>query len=207
MFRSSYKIEGNDIMKFNGNAWMKVFYHDATGKDYFLDENEAISLISEKKYNKLSYLSEAFKVRGKFEFIIYWPLMKQYFRWRQEKNPLFEYEQENVFTASGFEPLRNASGSAWCKWGGLVRTTKKNSMYINSLIKGCPGQKEWHFAIGMYNATDGWHDSGIPSHQSGTNLVELWVRLPNYLRFCTHLHERKKSISFLFVCIFVLCSS
>ena len=207
MLPSSYKYLGNDLMNFRSSTWMKVFHHNSTGKDYFKDEEEAVSLITEKKFNKLSYINDAYKVRGKFEFIIDWPHLNDYYVWRQDKNPLFEYESEDAPTASGFEPLRNASEASYCVWGGLVRTTRKFYKYINSLIKGCTASKQWHFAVGMYNQTDGRNDdSGIPSHRGDTDLVEVWIRLPKrYLRFNTC--KTRQSYSRIFLFTLVLASS
>ena len=205
MFHLQYKIEGNEVAEFRNFLWMKVFHHDSSGKDYFLNENEAVNLVTEKKYNKFRVANDMFKIRGKYEFIINWPRINEYFRWRQSKNPIDEYEEENKFTADGFEPIRNASDKNGCKWGGLVRTTMKYKNYKNSLIKGCPGQAEWFFAVGMYNTTDGWYNSGIPDYKTCTDLVDVWARLPDFYKRKYACKNRRRFLFsiFLVVTLFV----
>lgn len=187
-------------MDFRGQTWMKVFYHNASEKDYFENEEEALSLITEKRFNKLKYVNDDYKVRGKFEFIIDWPRLNEYYIWRQDKNPLFEYESEDSLTASGFEPIKNASTKSSCNWGGLVRAKLKLQGYINSLINGCPGAEYWYFAIGMYKNVIGWHDYGIPTHNdTATDLAEVWVLLPkHYLKFNTCKTKQSYSRRFIF---------
>lgn len=175
----SKRLGIQEIVKYKSKYWLKVFYDNCTGKSYLDNEAAALFTNGKNKYSVLSQINDAFKVKGKFEFILEWPDLNRYYQWRQTLNPVNEYEKEGVYKAEGFEPIHNGSSEAKC-WGGLVRTTMTMANQVNSLLDGCPGVALWHFAVGMYKTVyDEWYKKGYPSDNSeASNLVILWIRCP-----------------------------
>ena len=120
---------------------------------------------------------------------MYYPEDKVYFRWRQSNNPMYEYEEEGVEQARGFEHI--SSNINGYHWGGLVRPTLKEKDRINTFLEGNPGINYWYYAIGMLQSVyDRWKEDGIPSYKyEYANLyVSVWIKLPytmNSLFQCT----------------------
>ena len=159
--------------------WLKVFYHDISTNDFFLNESEALYSTNPIKYSILSTITNKYKIRDKYEFIIYWPLLGRYYRWRQSINPIDEDEQ-NKNDAEGFHLIypKNNGGN---KFGGLVKTTIKD-IEINAFLNGMPGVSSWYYAIGMYNnALQSWKTSGYPTYAGNmeTKIVSLYLLISN----------------------------
>ena len=165
-------------MKYDGKTWLKVFYHNCTGKNYLDNQYSALNINEDNKYSILSYINDQHKINSKYEFILEWPEYKTFYHWRQTNNPVQELETSGVYMAKGFEPIHNGSEDSHC-WGGLVRTTLPNNGAINSLLDGCPGINLWYFTIGMYKDSDtSWNDIGYPMVKDhiATSIVYLWMR-------------------------------
>ena len=169
---------GYQFMHFNGSLWLKIFYHNFTGKVFFEGEDEVLQTNSYQKYSILLQLSNSSKINNLFEFILHWPDLNDYTQWKQSNNPIYEYESDET-KAEGFQYIKNASNPFL--WGGLVRTTKLMvNPKPNSLLDGNPGATNWNCAIGMYYwVYEQYHDHGIPAYYGAiANYVVLWVRTP-----------------------------
>ena len=206
MFSESISEDGLEIAKFNGSFWLKLFYHNCDGNVKFKDEKEALHCNSEQKYSILSNINPSMRINGKYEFILEYP-GDVYYRWRQTRSPINEYESASQREALGFEPIHQGSGKL--NISGLVRTTiKVADKYINCLFDGQPGVSLWYFAIGVYEATEpAYLTKDIPAYSNTVKSVKLWIRINpkgNY-RLCTCAVYRKLPISYLFYLILSIC--
>ena len=141
----------NGIYKYvaiNNSQWIIVFHHNIVKTSPFTSEEETLFSLTDQKYSILGHINDEHKYDGKFEFIVYYPEPKLYLWWRQSKNPVYDYEVQGIRSAEGFEPIYNSSYIE--KWGGLVRSTIKDSHLtsIGCFLDGNPGIYNWWFTIG-----------------------------------------------------------
>ena len=171
-----------DIQEFKNGRWLKIFYHNCTNRNYFIDENEAKYSVDSHKYSILGNITDSFKIGNKFEFILYYPLLEKYFHWRQSLNPLEDIENESKDHAKGFHLIFPYVSEEKYSFRGLVKSTIKD-VYWNSLLDGNPGYEGWFYAIGVYNKSNyHWTQTGMPAiHPNTTTIVSLWILLKRNL--------------------------
>ena len=167
-----------EFRSFKGYTWLKVFYHNMTDLVGFNNVEDAFSINEKNKFSILIEINESLKQRNnKYEFIIEYPELKIYNRWQQTNNPINESEEEGKRFVEGFRQIHTSAHHNL--WGGLART--KNCNPCNSLLNGTPsitGNGEWYFAIGQRNGATWGNTKLIPSNSSPTNIVYLWVKMP-----------------------------
>ena len=177
-----FESEFREVRSIGNENWLHVFYHNCTNYNYFENETEAEYLLNSNKYSILSKITNNLRMRGQFEFVIYWPSLNTYYRWRQKYNPIKELEKTNVLQAAGFELLYPKVDNANHKFGGLVRTSIPMQNLNSSLLNGNPGLSVWFFAIGMYQKSqESWYNSGIPAINGSVSVVSLWLLLPHQI--------------------------
>ena len=206
VFPNPVELNNYHYMIYKHKVWLKIFYHNYTGKTFFDPlTNEAVHTgdLNSKKYSILSEVNDTMKsYNDKYEFIIHWPDFDTYYQWRQSKNPLYELEREGIYAAEGFEPIYNGSNLANSDWGGLVKSAYVEDTKEQCLLNGNPGVLKWFFSIGQYNnCSSHWGNLGIPAINNATSQVDLWLRLPNIygLFFQQSLINIQISYSSLFV--------
>ena len=187
-----------EIRDFRNNnvheRWLKIFYHDCSSRNYFSGEEEAKYNLNSKKFSILSNITNKYRINNKFEFIIYWPTLNRFYRWRQDFNPLFDLENKENKEASGFElkyPKNDLS------FHGLVKTTLGDKF---SLINGTPGEDTWYFSIGMYSGS-AWEK--IPVDSTETDRVSLWLLIDENLFHVSTCSSKKHNISIISCSIFI----
>ena len=177
-------LEEYQYKYFKGIQWLHIFHHNISGRVYFANESEALHCHEEQKYSILYLVNDDMKVSNKYEFLLqYGSSETLYNRWRQDKNPLNQTE-ENVLEADGFEAIHLDYNSTY-QFTGLARTSitaKYNNTvtnYITCLINGYFNNRRWYFAIGQYFPyDDNWVDE-IPG-EKGEPSVDLWIRVSNF---------------------------
>ena len=200
----TYQINGFRYKSFQGRRWKLLLHHNSNGGKVFFDNaTEAFKSFDSQKYSILYTLDDRYRTMkngdSKFEFIVEWPEdLKYYFHWRQSMNPLNDYEETNIFSAKGFEPIHN--GTSFSQWGGLVRDRSCKYSYLN----GVPGVRgTWCIAIGMYGTQSSYIGQGIPAACDVSNTVDLWVKLP--LSFSEKaVIKRKRLENKLFVIVLII---
>ena len=198
-----------EIKKYDNSFWLKVFSHfNADGAFGFEDENEAKYCINdEHKYSILSDINSRYRISGLYEFIIEYPELGTYNRWKQEDNPLDITEDIQSETVSKFDPIETKAQNT--EWGGLIRTRNDLNGFPSapSLLNGSPGSEGWFFAIGQYKGMLWTYEEtkvkSIPSNDQPVNFVSLWIRLPNHI-FCTykqsiHINEFLSFLSIMII--------
>ena len=187
MLGEKYPVGRYNYMFFKNRMWLRVFFHNFTGKVMFNSEDEAIFTNSSQKFSILSLISDVYRINGKYEFILEYPDDKLWWWWSQKNNPIYEIEVEGVYRVDGFESYFSSVETEL--WGGLVKTSLKMNERINSLLDGNPGVENWNFGIGMYNWTYyPRNELGFPPHEgSYSTILNLWLRVPYFIDFLSCL--------------------
>jgi len=169
----------DEIKYAHGCVWLKIFYHDSTGGVFFTSYTEGESTNQPQKFSILKTIDDRFKYNNKFEFLLEYPEVSGYNRWRQSLNPLYDNEVANQ-KATGYEPISISWTGEY--WGGLVRTTLSSASFP-CLIDGSAGNERWWYAIGLISPQFSPNIPG-PSYATSSNSillkkVKLWVRIDN----------------------------
>lgn len=177
---------------FRNIEWLKVFYQNFNSGVGFSTAKDALLCNEEDRYSILSELNDSLKLNNKkYEFILYYPELDVYNRWRQTNNPIDEYEATGKTTVDGFHPIH--TGAKINEWGGLARSNGTNA----ALLNGTPGQigsGSWWLAIGVvtgasfYNSIKTFYN--IPAHNTGVNISYLWIRVPLKIDMSCKQRER-----------------
>ena len=170
--------------------WFLVFHHNSAG-GYFSPSDELFSS-TEHKYSRLGKL-EKYRIHGEFEFLLEYPELKGYNRFKQTSNPT------KFSTVSDFS-IVNLS---WKKYGfaGLAISTSKDWTFID----GSPNDNDWFYAIASRKK---WIHGDIPgpvySDEGNPPIheVNLWVRVPSFFSpmSCKKSNLHVSLFSLVFLC-------
>ena len=152
-----------------GVNWVKVFYHYSGSGDYFINLNETLNCSSTNKYSILSFIDNKFKINNKFEFLLEYPELNGYNRWRQSLHPL-ENPDISGFV-NGYEEISIKWNGGWV---GLVKSY--HTSY--TLLDGWGGVDGWWYSIGslVKHVTP----NTIPGpYKFEINNCSLWLRIDN----------------------------
>jgi len=154
--------------------WMKIFYHYSGSGDYFANNIEALNSNTSNKFSILNKLNEKYQVNGKYEFLLQYPEVSGFNRWKQSYLP---YDDIEILgnKAIGYEPV----SISWSerKWGGLVRSNYPD----RTTIDGSAGHSNWYYSIGTIK--DEWWPKKIPGpaidydNPYYVERVSLWIRV------------------------------
>ena len=102
---------------------------------------DARYIISERKYSILSEVQE-WPHSGKYEFLLQYPELEGYNRWKQTNFPLSEAYYQGKQEVEGYENV----SITWTtrQWAGLQNSTGC------SLLEGSISVTNWYYAIGKY---------------------------------------------------------
>ena len=150
---------------FNQEMYMLLFYHDIrvirTWNKTEIEENH-----NESKYSVLSHLSDKYKIKKKYQFLIEYP-NSPLLIWRQSKKPMEETTVDNTENyVEGFEPVkipfRNFTGLAVSSY--------------HAFYDGTSYPDSWFYAIGVNLDA---YDGSIPGPSGQfVKTVALWLKFP-----------------------------
>lgn len=197
---------------FYGHLFLKIFEHDVRKLEYFKNADEALDCRNHS--TKYSIINRAHKVYIKpsnsYEFIFESKINGLYY-FRQQYFPHMCTENSGM-SAPGFQEIMPNSmyTDNIVPFRGLCRRTllyKPNQHF--TYIDGNPHSQNWHYAIGMYEASK---YSAIPIGADGENTryereyIRLWARIDKkyYLETKEILYIQIQCVAFE---IFVFISS
>jgi len=164
------------ITKYEQKAhWLLLFFHNSTNGVYFQDEIEVLSTDQKQKYSILGILNENHKMNGYFEFLLEYPEIPGFNRWKQSINPRSVFDSSEVDI--GYVPVN----ISWTNnsFGGLAKSTYSQQTYIEGSIR----HSRWFYAIGAYLTNTYINDiclrkDCIPGTDFNyeIKIVKLWVR-------------------------------
>ena len=164
-----------------GCYWYLVYWHDVRTGDYWKKE-EVPHFYNINRLSVLGNINPKFKIHNKYEFLLYYPELNGYNRWRQTRSPIDEpyktcegivdqIHSESICQVEGYENIDCMYTKSL--WGGLGLSYEGNDL---SFIDGCIGHEDRFFAIGTYTA---WAHGNIPVQEyTSASQVSLWVRIP-----------------------------
>ena len=190
MILESFHIGLHQVKYFHGAFWLKIFYHNMSTSVGFFNEEEALLCETSMKYSLLQDLDDTYKINGKFEFLLEYPELGEYNRWKQLNNPLLEIEDGAQFV-KGYEDVHIGVPSQYC--GGLARC--KGEVAKQSLLNGSPkitDIMDWTYSIGMYNGVTWNGFTKLPANGGDRefNEVYLWSRIP-HCKFSYAYHQNQ----------------
>jgi len=160
---------------FLGATWLKIFYHDSSTAQYFNNYSEVLKCSSSSKFSIIGEIDAKYKFNDKYEFLLEYPELNKYNRWRQTRNPK---DNPDVYgqKADGYEAVDIYYSGQF--WGGLVICS-----IMRCAFDGSAGHEHWFYAIGCYGS---WlKPNAFPGPAIDSNIyyevfiVFLWVRIDN----------------------------
>lgn len=149
---------------FGGATWLKVYYTNSkNGTVLWKDIDELGFSLQAYKWSILGMLPYFYNNTWKYEFLLEYPSLGKYNRWRQTSNPLLADQSVIGYSAVDISMTQN-------NWGGLALSSTKGTSCI---IDGSPGATTWYYAIGQQAAYQG----GIPANEPSVQEVYLWIRI------------------------------
>ena len=193
-------MQSEDLIKYKlGVNWQLIFFHNSTGRVFF-EKNSSDLLFCNKsqQFSNLGILTNNYKTKGFFEFLIEYPEFDYLIHWKQRKNPI-KFE-----TDIGFVPLHVPSNKS--PFRGLALS---QSSYNLTFLEGNIDSNDWFYSIGYYSS---WpKEEYFPgpcfyddaNKYIGTSLVYLYVRVRK-----TMSCKRSKGFSFnkLHIIVIILVS-
>ena len=174
---------------FDNALWIKVYYQDVDLGNYS-EINEALSCNEPGKY---SILREAKHIehyyKGVYEFLLEYPELTGYNRWKQSNYPL-----DTTESVSGFVNV-SCSWTDNC-WRGLSRTNRPCA-----LLDGTGGNCGWYYAFGMKINCDPVYTHTFPGPTGYRSKVYLWMRVSTTKRgyhcTCKSSNSRQKLLFYV----------
>lgn len=149
---------------FGGATWLKVYYTNSkNGTVLWKDIDELGFSLQAYKWSILGMLPYFYNNTWKYEFLLEYPSLGKYNRWRQTSNPLLTDQSVSGYSAVDISMTQN-------NWGGLALSSTKGT---STIIDGSPGNTTWYYAIGQQAAYQG----GIPANEPSVQEVYLWIRI------------------------------
>lgn len=149
---------------FGGATWLKVYYTNSkNGTVLWKDIDELGFSLQAYKWSILGMLPYFYNNTWKYEFLLEYPSLGKYNRWRQTSNPLLADQSVSGYSAVNVSMTQN-------NWGGLALSSTKGT---STIIDGSPGATTWYYAIGQQAAYQG----GIPANDPSVQEVYLWIRI------------------------------
>ena len=154
----------------HNTTWKLVFYHNSAKGGYFSSHSEAAKSNTDYKYSIIGEIDEKYKINGTFEFLLEYPTLTGYNRWKQSISPILNQEVLGQ-AAIGYSPV-SLTWSDSC-WGGMVKSNDAQYTLLDGASK-C-GPEYWWYCIGALND---YLRPNFPG-PSGISVPEayLWVRI------------------------------
>ena len=151
--------------------WIKIFHHNSQNGDFFINSNEVLFSNKTNKYSILGYINDSWKINNSFEFLLEYPQLIGYNRWKQSLHPKDNPEIGDNNKAIGYEAINITWKEQ--KWGGLVKSNPGDQTFIDG---SCGSIGHYWYSIGLYVSFNG----GIPGpNYIVVNEVILWIRTVN----------------------------
>ena len=110
-----------------GRPFLKIFYQFTNVSSDYFHENDDFEYINEKnKFSIIKYINLQFKYNGYYEFLLEYPSVLGYNRWKQR---LFPTETDDP---SSIGYLSDSCSCSWTgrHWGGLFKSSRPQYTYL-----------------------------------------------------------------------------
>ena len=185
--RYDIRISHYQFKRAYGASWLRIFYQRKYSySEGFDSKSQCYDYVSDSMYSILGNASEYSPFGDKYEFLLEYPEIEGYNRWKQTDFPTKNKEKVGVSPVKGYENVSISWNIQY--WGGL-----SVSLSPTSLLDGSIGNYYFWFSI-CYLKNVGDYDDKMPG-PSLIHEVILWMRVsdiffPTYANhrfFLTHL--------------------
>ena len=202
-----FKLDSYDAKEEFGAKWLKIFYHNSTGINFFTKEEAPYNVNDPAKYSILKLIPRIRRYDSSvFEFLIEFPELEGFNRWTQIANPL---NVKSPIEDIGFSPIS-------LTWNGSIFAGIARSSYVDNAFMDCCANSStyWHYAIGAFSK---WGEAdqmpgprvGLPDdpHAYHINVreVQLFIRVKEFHHLFNHFltcnHPRIKTF---LPCVYIL---
>ena len=153
-----------ETKEFNGSTCLKFYYSNSKNRTVVCKDVDELGFsLQAYKLSILGMLPYFYNNTWKYEFLLEYPSLGKYNRWRQTSNPLLAKQSVTGYSAISISMTEN-------NWGGLALSSTK---VTSTIIDGSPGVETWYYAIGQQTAYQG----GIPANNPAVQEVYLWIRI------------------------------
>ena len=177
--------------KEQGAEWTMIFYHDSVSGGFFSSLQEAMFCENPNRYSIFSKIDKNYKIEGYYEFLLEYPGVSGFNRWKQSELP-WSIPEEIGKIATGYIPI-NISWSGF-GFGGLVKSNNNNNGGI-TLLDGSAGTNYWFYAIGCVNPDV--YQPYYPGPSTTVGYSKLWIKNSVQTSTNTRLHVSKHTILFI----------
>lgn len=162
------------ITRDDNTKWVPLVLHNINGgNQYYSTVAEALHCDTDGKISNLYLFQQTHDIfkdsLGYYEFILEYPELNNYQRWKQTSNPVTTYD-----AVSNYTPIH----ISWTKdnWGGMARQNSSINTKTSCLLSGGIGTANWWYALCSYANYQG----GIPGPNSTvvTTFIYFYVRVP-----------------------------
>lgn len=158
----------------DGSKWVPLVLHNVTnGTTVYSSVAQALNCATTNKISNLYLFQQPHDIfkdkNGFYEFILEYPSLNNYNRWKQRSNPVLTYD-----CVANYIPIH----IPWMDnyWGGISRNNFSLSSTTDTFLSGGQNTGNWWYAICSFQGYQG----GIPGPNSTviTTWTKFYVRVP-----------------------------
>lgn len=172
-----------EVIRYDGNYYAKIFYHDITGGNVFSSKEEFLKSNEVTKYSSLFAL-DLFKgeysssINDNFEFMLKYPSLSTTSsnRWYQESN----FIKEEITGFEAIDIVWNANWNSVGHFNGINKITETNSCGFAIMTNEQNSNGNCYMTLGAKKAINDKLMVRSTTDYSSSD-VELYVRIDDYL--------------------------
>lgn len=155
--------------------WIKIFYENVTGKNYFKNESQVLSCNLSDHFSILNKLEMINRPSKSYSFILNYPENKVNQTFSQIRSPLILFNNSlNPFPKNETGLYAEQGNKAFQKFYGLYKTDRYKQ---NTYIAGANTTDLWFYALGNFNRDDEVKIPAYYENQTRVWEVELWMEI------------------------------
>ena len=183
-------------------AWQLIFFHNST-TGLFFDETKIQSIDDDHRYSIMGSINEKYKRNGYFEYLIEYPEVPGYNRWKQQKS-IADTEVSDNATDIGFKPIHIDFHNRETPFEGLSKSNTRYTIYDGSPAKGASNSGFWFSigATGKYNQKNQFPGPYYGTVEDGVTLCYLWIKVCDAFVTCHRIFH----FSFIYPMLFMTIS-
>lgn len=129
----------------DGSKWVPLVLHNATGgTTVYASAAEALQCTNSNKISNLYLFQREHNIfkdkSGFYEFILEYPGLNNYQRWKQRSNPVLTYD-----AVANYIPIHIPWTAQY--WGGMARHSASISSASSTFLSGSINHGNWYYAL------------------------------------------------------------
>ena len=124
-----------------GKTWLLLFHHNSSTGDYFENYEEIEYINTTTKFSIFGFITEDFKIDGQYEFLLEYPELSGYNKWKQTEFPTTVNES---YSSNGYDPL--TCDCTWSSYPFSGLSLSNDTQY--TFLDASNSATRWYFSIG-----------------------------------------------------------